>query len=149
MLFCSVGFLLPAASCFRFLLIRHGPSFLIDIIPNDMASCIFRVPIFERKITILLTIKHPVHYHVHIMKSKTYTEAREKLAELIETVCEDHEPCIITKRRDKAVVMMSLEDFDSLKETAYLLKSPKNARRLLESIRELEEGRGATRELEE
>jgi antitoxin YefM len=43
--------------------------------------------------------------------------------------------------------MMSLEDFDSLKETAYLLKSPKNARRLLESIKELEEGRGTERKL--
>ena len=83
------------------------------------------------------------------MKSKTYTEAREKLSELIENVCEDHEPYIITKRRDKAVVMMSLEDFDSLKETAYLLRSPKNARRLLESIKELEDGRGTARELSE
>lgn len=83
------------------------------------------------------------------MKSKTYTEAREKLAELIESACEDHEPYIITKRRDKAVVMMSLEDYDSLIETAHLLKSPKNARRLLESIKELEEGRGTPRELAE
>jgi antitoxin YefM len=83
------------------------------------------------------------------MKSKTYTEAREKLAEIIERVCEDHEPYIITKRRDKAVVMMSQEDFDSLKETAYLLKSPKNARRLLESIKQLEEGLGKEKELAE
>ena len=83
------------------------------------------------------------------MKSKTYTQAREKLAEIIERVCEDHEPYIITKRRDKAVVMMSLEDFDSLKETAYLLKGPKNARRLLESIKQLEEGQGTERELVE
>ena len=90
-----------------------------------------------------------VHYIVHIMKSKTYTQAREKFAEIIERVCEDHEPYIITKRRDKAVVMMSLEDFDSLKETAYLLKGPKNARRLLESIKELEEGRGTKRDLSE
>ena len=81
------------------------------------------------------------------MKSKTYTEAREKLSEIIERVCDDHEPYIITKRRDKTVVMMSLEDYDSLKETAYLLKSPKNARRLLESIKELEEGKGTEREL--
>jgi antitoxin YefM len=83
------------------------------------------------------------------MKSKTYSEAREKLADIIESVCEDHEPYIITKRRDKAVVLMSLEDYDSLKETAYLLKSPKNARRLLESIKELEEGRGISRDLQE
>lgn len=81
------------------------------------------------------------------MRSKTYTEAREKLSDIIEKVCEDHNPYIITKRRDKAVVMMSLEDYESLTETAYLLRSPKNVRRLLESIKELEEGGGKERDL--
>jgi len=81
------------------------------------------------------------------MKSKTYTEARERLSDIIEKVCEDHDPIIITKRRDKAVVMMSLEDYESLKETAYLLRSPRNARRLLESIKELEEGKGIEKEI--
>jgi len=81
------------------------------------------------------------------MKTKTYTEAREKLSEIIEKVCEDHDPYIITKRRDKAVVVMSLEDYESLAETAHLLRSPRNARRLLESIKELEEGRGEEKDL--
>jgi len=81
------------------------------------------------------------------MKSKTYTEARENLSDIIEKVCEDHDPLIITKRRDKAVVLISLEDYESLEETAYLLKSPRNARRLLESIKELEEGSGIERDL--
>ncbi len=81
------------------------------------------------------------------MKSKTYTEAREKLSDIIDKVCEDHDPLIITKRRDKAVVLMSLDDYESLKETSYLLKSPRNARRLLESIKELEEGRGTEMDL--
>jgi len=81
------------------------------------------------------------------MRSKTYTEAREKLSDIIEKVCEDHDPLIITKRRDKAVVMISLEDYESMKETAYLLKSPRNAQRLLESIKELEEGKGTRRNL--
>ncbi len=81
------------------------------------------------------------------MKSKTYTEAREKLSDIIEKVCEDHDPIIITKRRDKAVVIMSLEDYESLKETSYLLRSPRNARRLLESIKELEEGKGVQKEI--
>jgi antitoxin YefM len=81
------------------------------------------------------------------MKTKTYTEAREKLSDIIEKVCEDHDPMIITKRRDKAVVLMSLEDYESLEETAYLLRSPRNARRLLESIKQLEEGRGTERDL--
>ncbi|NOR14020.1 MAG: type II toxin-antitoxin system prevent-host-death family antitoxin [Candidatus Aminicenantes bacterium] len=81
------------------------------------------------------------------MKSKTYTEARERLSDIIEKVCEDHDPLIITKRRDKAVVMMSLEDYESLKETVYLLRSPRNTRRLLESIKELEEGEGIQKEI--
>ena len=81
------------------------------------------------------------------MRSKTYTEAREKLSDIIEKVCEDHDPLIITKRRDKAVVMISLEDYESMEETAYLLKSPRNVQRLLESIKELEEGKGMQRDL--
>lgn len=81
------------------------------------------------------------------MKSKTYTEAREKLSDIIERVCEDHDPMIITKRRDKAVVLMSLEDYESLAETSYLLRSPRNARKLLEAIKELEEGRGTERDI--
>ena len=81
------------------------------------------------------------------MKSKTYTEAREKLSEMIEKVCEDHDPLIITKRRDKAVVMVSLEDYESMEETAYLLRSPRNTQKLLESIKELEQGKGTERKL--
>ena len=80
------------------------------------------------------------------MKTKTYTEAREKLSDVIENVCEDHDPYIITKRRDKAVVLMSLEDYESLAETAYLLHSPRNARRLFKSIKELEEGKGTEKD---
>ena len=83
------------------------------------------------------------------MRSITYTEVREKLSETIEKVCEDHAPVTVTKRRDKAVVIMSLDDYESLLETTYLLKSPRNARRLLESINELEEGKGKERKLRE
>jgi antitoxin YefM len=81
------------------------------------------------------------------MKSKTYTEVRENLSNIIEKVCEDRDPLIITKRRDKAVVMVSLEDYESMEETAYLLRSPRNLQRLLESIKQLEEGRGKERKL--
>lgn len=91
--------------------------------------------------------KLSVRYPVHIMKSITYTEAREKLADAINRVCEDHDPWVITKRRDKAVVMISLEDYESLVETAHLLKSPRNARRLLESIEQLEKGKGKKKKL--
>lgn len=83
-------------------------------------------------------------YH---MKSYTYTAARQNLAETMDKVCEDHAPVIITRNRDTSVVMMSLEDYESLEETAYLLRSPANARRLLEAMKGLEAGKGVVREL--
>ena len=81
------------------------------------------------------------------MEAITYTEARENLAKTIQRVCRDHDPVIITRKREDSVVMISQEDYDSLAETAYLLKSPKNARRLLASLVELEEGKGQERKL--
>lgn len=81
------------------------------------------------------------------MNAITYTAARENLASIMRKVRDDRDPVIITRKNDNAVVMMSLEDFEALEETAYLLRSPKNALRLLESIRELESGKGSEREL--
>jgi len=54
---------------------------------------------------------------------------------------------IITRKNSEAVVMISLEDYEALNETAYLLQSPRNAKRLLESIEELETGKGKERKL--
>lgn len=65
----------------------------------------------------------------------------------MEKVCNDHTPIIITRKREAAVVMLSLDDYQSLEETAYLLRVPANAGRLLESIAELETGKGVEREL--
>ncbi len=81
------------------------------------------------------------------MNAMTYTEARETLAVTIRRVCRDHVPVIITRKREDSVVMMAQEDYDSLTESAYLLRSPKNARRLLDSIRELESEKGQERQL--
>lgn len=83
------------------------------------------------------------------MDTMTYTAARGDLAKTMARVCEDHVPVIITRKTADPVVMMSLEDYQALEETAYLLRSPKNARRLLESIAELESGRGTERALSE
>jgi antitoxin YefM len=77
----------------------------------------------------------------------TYTHARSHLAATMEKVCDDHAPVIITRKNERSVVMISLEDYQALEETAYLLRSPKNARRLLESMAELKAGRGTEREL--
>lgn len=81
------------------------------------------------------------------MKAITYTSARENLAATMDKVCEDRDPVIITRKRDQAVVMISLEDYESLEETAYLLRSPANAKRLLASIEAAEEGKVMRKEI--
>lgn len=83
------------------------------------------------------------------MDTITYSAARAALAKTMKKVCKDHEPVIITRQKEESVVMLSLEDFTSLEETAYLLRVPKNAKRLLESIAELERGKGKARKLAE
>lgn len=82
------------------------------------------------------------------MRATSYSELRRNLANEIDRVTEDHEPVIITRGGGKpAAVLLSLEDFGSYEETAYLLRSPKNAKRLLKSIAELERGGGRVRKL--
>lgn len=81
------------------------------------------------------------------MKAISYTAARQNLAKTMENVCKDHAPVIITRKTTNAVVIMSLEDYEALAETAYLLRSPKNTRRLIESIVQLEDEQGSEREL--
>ncbi|NKB24398.1 MAG: type II toxin-antitoxin system prevent-host-death family antitoxin [Kiritimatiellae bacterium] len=83
------------------------------------------------------------------MKTITYTAARESLATTMQRVCDDHDPIVVTRRRDQAVVMMSLEDYVSMEETAYLLRSPKNARRLRKAVDQLRSGKGSEHELPE
>jgi antitoxin YefM len=81
------------------------------------------------------------------MKAITYAAARKNLASTINRVCEDNAPVIITRNRDQAVVMLSLSEYESLEETAHLLRSPANAKRLLRSIEQLEGGKGLHRKL--
>jgi antitoxin YefM len=83
------------------------------------------------------------------MKTMTYSESRAKYAETLNAVVEDREEVIITRAGHDPVVMVALDDYESLKETAYLLRSPENARRLLASIDRLEHGQGIERELAE
>lgn len=81
------------------------------------------------------------------MDAITYSTARATLADTMNRVCNDHEPIIITRNGEQAVVMMSLADYKALEETAYLLRSPKNAQRLLASIASLQQGEGTVRDL--
>ena len=83
------------------------------------------------------------------MNAITYTAARENLASTMDKVCDDREPLIIRRNRDQAVVMVSLEDYKAMEETAYLMRSSANARRLLASIMQLESGQGKLRKLKQ
>jgi antitoxin YefM len=65
---------------------------------------------------------------------------RSNLATEMDRVCDDHAPIIVTRRAASSVVMISLDDYEALEETAHLLRSPRNALRLLESIAALERG---------
>ncbi len=74
--------------------------------------------------------------------------ARKNLFPLIEQVNDDHTPVEITSKRGSAV-LMSRDDYDALQETAYLLRVPANARRLLESLEQASTGRREEHELSE
>lgn len=81
------------------------------------------------------------------MDAITYSAARANLASTMDRVCNDHEALIITRNGQQSVVMLSLEDFQALEETAYLLRSPANAKRLLSAAAQLTAGQGTEREL--
>ena len=81
------------------------------------------------------------------MTAISYTAARENLAATMDKVCDDHAPIVITRNREQAVVMMSLADYEALEETAYLLRNPSNAKRLLAATAQLTAGKGTERKL--
>ena len=84
------------------------------------------------------------------MRTTSYSDLRRNLAAMLDQVNSDHEPVIITRERGKpAAVLMSIEDFASYEETRHLLRSPKNADRLLQAIVDLDDGKGADRSLTE
>ncbi len=83
------------------------------------------------------------------MDAITYSAARANLASSMDRVCNDHEALIITRNGQQSVVMLSLEDFQALEETAYLLRNPANAQRLLSALGQLSAGKGQQRELAE
>jgi antitoxin YefM len=83
------------------------------------------------------------------MRTITYSESRAHYAATLDSVLDDREEVIITRAGKEPVVMLALEDYKSLRETAYLLRSPENAKRLLGAIDNLEAGKGAVRELAE
>ena len=83
------------------------------------------------------------------MRTMTYSESRARYAETLDAVVNDREEVIITRAGREPVVIVSLDDYQALKETAHLLRSPANARRLLAAIDRLEDGEGVVRDLTE
>ncbi|MBX8994570.1 type II toxin-antitoxin system prevent-host-death family antitoxin [Corynebacterium testudinoris] len=76
------------------------------------------------------------------MRTMSYTESRANYAQVLDDVTNDREAIVVTRAGHDPVVMVSLADYESLRETAYLLRSPANARRLLDAMERLEAGRG-------
>jgi antitoxin YefM len=81
------------------------------------------------------------------MDAITYTQARKNFSTVMNQVCEDHTPIIITRQSERSVVMMSLEDYNAIEETMYLLRSPKNAQRLYKALEQLKGDKYQQREL--
>ncbi|TQL01929.1 type II toxin-antitoxin system Phd/YefM family antitoxin [Cellulomonas sp. SLBN-39] len=83
------------------------------------------------------------------MKTMSFSQSRARYAQTLDSVVDDREEVVITRAGHEPVVIVSLADYQSLKETAYLLQNPANARRLLRSIERLEAGGGTVHELTE
>ena len=82
------------------------------------------------------------------MTTLTYTDVKKNFNALMEKVCDDHAPITVTGNGKKPVVILSLEDYSAIEETLYLLRSPRNAERLVRAAKDLEAGRNyQTREL--
>jgi antitoxin YefM len=83
------------------------------------------------------------------MDAITYSDLRQNLAAVLDRIENDHEPVMVLRRNGQKTIMMSKQDYDSMQETFLLLRHPKNAQRLLESIAQAEQGTLITKTLEE
>lgn len=81
------------------------------------------------------------------METTTFSEFRARLKRKLDRISDNHDILVVTRRANKDVVVMSLEDYNSLQETLYLLSSKKNAQRLYESIDQLKQGRTVKKSL--
>ena len=79
----------------------------------------------------------------------SYTELRENLASYLDRVVDDREVVVVKRRGAGDVALIALDELEGLDETAHLLRSPANAKRLLESLRELDRGKGKKMTVEE
>jgi len=92
---------------------------------------------------------YSIPYRRWDVKTMSYTESRARYAEVLDGVVNDREEVVVTRAGHDPVVIVSLEDYESLRETAYLMRSPANARRLLDAMERLEAGGGGSHDLVE
>jgi antitoxin YefM len=76
------------------------------------------------------------------MKTANYTGLRNNLKSYIDSVIDDSDTVIINRGRDTGIVLMSLSEYNSLKEMEYILSSPVMVQRLKEAEKEMHEGKG-------
>jgi len=82
------------------------------------------------------------------MRTMTASESRQRYKETLDRVVDDAEPVLVTRSGGReSVVIISQREYESLKETAYLLSSPASARRLMQSVAELDAGKGEPHDL--
>jgi len=87
-------------------------------------------------------------YKIQInMKTVNYSELRQNLKTNLDMVCEDSDILVVHRSKGKSVVMMSLDDFNSLQETQYLLSTKNNRERLLDAVDDVEKGKVSEKEL--
>lgn len=82
------------------------------------------------------------------MNILSYSAFEKNIASTFDRVNDDHAPVLITRQDGKSAVIVSLEDFNAYEETAYLMRSPKNAQRLNQAIAEIEAGNFQQHEFE-
>jgi antitoxin YefM len=82
------------------------------------------------------------------MQVVNFTEARNNLKSIFDTVYHDHEDVIVNRKNGENVVVISLEKYNSMNETAYLMRSTANRKHILESLEELESGKTVSKDLD-
>lgn len=81
------------------------------------------------------------------MRHVSYTDLRAKLASYMDAVCDTRDALVVTRQNARSVVLLSEAEYDSLMETLHLLRSPRNAARLMSAVEDAEAGKLAERDL--
>jgi len=81
------------------------------------------------------------------MEAVNYSDLRQNLKKYLDSVYHDHEPLIVTRKNNENVVILSIDDYNALNETQYLLSTKNNLNHLQKSLAQLREGKGIVQDL--